>query len=92
MSFWDQIDNLTSRGGVSKMATPTKKSPEVERVLSDILGTISGASSSRTTAILEDVCAICGGSAEFFRDALSEKEYTISGLCQRCQDDMFNSS
>jgi len=24
-----------------------------------------------------------------FRDALSSKEYTISGLCQDCQDDIF---
>jgi len=24
-----------------------------------------------------------------FKDELSEKEYKISGLCQKCQDDMF---
>jgi len=24
-----------------------------------------------------------------FRDALSRKEYGISGLCQKCQDDVF---
>ena len=24
-----------------------------------------------------------------FRDALSHREYTISGLCQKCQDRMF---
>jgi hypothetical protein len=24
-----------------------------------------------------------------FRDELSEKEYTISGLCQTCQDEIF---
>ena len=24
-----------------------------------------------------------------FRDALSEKEYQISGLCQKCQDETF---
>lgn len=26
---------------------------------------------------------------EYFRDKLSIKEYTISGLCQDCQDEMF---
>ena len=31
----------------------------------------------------------CGGDANHFRDALSRKEYTISGLCQECQDDIF---
>ena len=24
-----------------------------------------------------------------FRDALSQKEFKISGLCQKCQDDVF---
>lgn len=27
---------------------------------------------------------------EDFRDELSRKEWTISGLCQKCQDDVFN--
>jgi hypothetical protein len=71
------------------MATPSRKSQEIEELLATILGTIPGASSSRETAILEDTCATCGGSATAFRDALSEKEYTISGMCQRCQDDIF---
>jgi len=31
----------------------------------------------------------CGGPATEFRDALSAKEYTISGLCQKCQDSVF---
>lgn len=29
------------------------------------------------------------GTAESFRDLLSRKEYSISGLCQACQDDIF---
>jgi hypothetical protein len=28
---------------------------------------------------------------EDFRDALSKREYQISGLCQKCQDEMFGS-
>lgn len=31
----------------------------------------------------------CGGPANEFRDELSRKEYTISGLCQKCQDLIF---
>lgn len=34
-------------------------------------------------------CAICSGPAETFRDALSVKEYTLSRMCQTCQDDIF---
>lgn len=48
-------------------------------------------------ALLEDLapyktgCATCGQFVEpdDFKDALSEKEYTISGMCQECQDSVF---
>ena len=32
----------------------------------------------------------CGEPWGEFRDALSEKEARMSGLCQRCQDDLFD--
>lgn len=37
------------------------------------------------------ICPFCGcdTSNMKFKDALSEKEYKISGLCQKCQDKMF---
>ena len=34
-------------------------------------------------------CVFCGAEILEFRDKLSAKEYTISGLCQKCQDDTF---
>lgn len=34
-------------------------------------------------------CPICKGPAKNFRDALSLKEYNISGMCQKCQDEVF---
>jgi hypothetical protein len=30
-----------------------------------------------------------GNTHTSFRDDLSRKEYQISGMCQRCQDDIF---
>jgi len=33
----------------------------------------------------------CGMPVRAFRDALSEKEFGISGLCQDCQDSVFGS-
>jgi hypothetical protein len=30
-------------------------------------------------------CVECGKQATYFRDALSEREWSISCLCQRCQ-------
>jgi len=40
-----------------------------------------------------DACPFCGInflSKNSFRDALSYKEFQISGLCQTCQDKMFS--
>ncbi|MBR0059638.1 MAG: hypothetical protein IJP99_10640 [Methanobrevibacter sp.] len=39
----------------------------------------------------EGYCPFCGVkvSEEDFTDEISRKEFTISGLCQRCQDDFF---
>lgn len=34
----------------------------------------------------------CGGPVESFRDTLSQREYYISGLCQKCQDQIFKES
>ena len=64
------------------MAKPSEKSPEMERDLENMSG--------RSTAIKGDKCVPppfgCGGDATKFRDPLSQKEYTISGLCQICQN------
>jgi transcription initiation factor IIE alpha subunit len=37
-------------------------------------------------------CPICGEKVNTndFRDNLSVKEFTISGICQKCQDRIFN--
>ena len=43
----------------------------------------------RVGAIKSDTCAICKKEAKVFKDKLSIKEYTITGLCQECQDTLF---
>lgn len=43
----------------------------------------------RRYAMLTNKCASCLGPAKEFRDYLSHKEYTISLLCQNCQDLVF---
>lgn len=67
------------------MAEPTPKAP----VLASLLDRMA----NRTASIQVDKCIPaplgCGGDAVEFRDALSEKEYRISGLCQKCQDSVF---
>lgn len=36
-----------------------------------------------------EVCVTCGQPVGEFRNALSQKEYGISGMCQECQDSVF---
>lgn len=62
---------------------PSKKSPEIESFISDTFGI------DRREKICDNVCAICGKPAVAFRDELSAKEYSISGMCQLCQDGFF---
>ena len=37
-------------------------------------------------------CPFCNEEKGPFRDELSRKEYEISGLCQKCQDDVYGGS
>lgn len=64
------------------MATPSNKSPGMAKFLEDLAG--------RTSSIEANLCVRapwgCGGEARTFRDPASLKEYSISGLCQNCQD------
>lgn len=39
--------------------------------------------------IEKGLCPTCGGSIGEFRDELSKREYSISGMCQTCQDRVF---
>ena len=34
-------------------------------------------------------CPTCHGEIRPFRDALSKREFAISGMCQECQDSVF---
>ena len=44
---------------------------------------------SRSEVIRQEICVTCGAYAIDFEDALSAKEFTISGLCQKCQNEVF---
>jgi hypothetical protein len=67
------------------MTKPSDKSPEIENFLEANFG--------RSTAINQNKCLKppigCGGPATEFRNEISAREYTISGLCQNCQDSVF---
>lgn len=64
------------------------KSPKIIQVLNQISGKMFGR--SRSECLEKRICIACGGPADSFRDNLSEKEYFISVLCNKCQDEIFN--
>lgn len=40
-------------------------------------------------ALDSSTCVICSGEAHAFKNLVSMKEYRISGMCQKCQDNTF---
>ena len=65
------------------MAKPAWKSPAMNQALEHMF------KNSRIASIESDTCSNCSGPAEEFTDELSKREFTISGLCQKCQDIAF---
>jgi hypothetical protein len=69
------------------MLIPTIKSPRIDNHLKATFGV------NREQAILDEVCVSapigCGMPVTKFRTNADAKEFEISGLCQSCQDDLF---
>jgi hypothetical protein len=71
--------------------TPSQKSEDLTTFLNDLV--------DRTGHIRSGRCVICertvkpvgliADGAVTFRDKLSEREFTISGMCQHCQDSAY---
>jgi hypothetical protein len=61
---------------------PTDKAPEIDRILTEITGKVR-------RKVIGEGCMTCDYPDLAFRDELSKREYTISGMCQRCQDEVF---
>ena len=63
---------------------PTQKDEAIDNLLTLLMG------KSRPETVRAGKCMTCDGDAAGFRDDLSRREYQISGMCQRCQDDVFS--
>jgi hypothetical protein len=63
------------------------KTKEMEETLETVVGALFG--NSRKASMQNSKCVTCGEHADHFEDALSRKEYGISGMCQVCQDEVF---
>jgi hypothetical protein len=69
------------------MTEPTYKTPEIRNMLDHFSKYIGNRKASES--IEKDICWRCGKSALEFTDEISQREYRISGLCQKCQDEIF---
>ena len=68
---------------------PTYKDSTIDNFIFSMMGR------DRTATIAAGECVTCdskGNNAKSFSDDLSRKEYQISGMCQKCQDDFFGTS
>jgi uncharacterized CHY-type Zn-finger protein len=65
----------------------TKKSPEMTRILDAFSEHVFGR--TFTDCGNRSICVMCGEEALEFKDELSKKEYSISKMCQKCQDSFF---
>ena len=70
------------------MLIPAIKSPRVNNFLKNRFGV------DREQSILDEVCVAapigCGKPVTNFRTEADANEYEISGLCQSCQDELFD--
>jgi hypothetical protein len=69
------------------MTKPAWKAQNIRDALDDMTEALYGKRAGET--IKQDICVACGKPAVEFRDEISRREFTISGLCQSCQDDVF---
>ncbi len=66
------------------MTKPAWKTPAMNEFLEHLFP------NPRIASIEADTCSECGEPAVEFTDELSRREFTISGMCQKCQDNFFN--
>lgn len=62
------------------------KTPEMQSAVNSLAMAMFGRTNDG------NACVTCGSDAvkpSDFRDALSRKEFGISGMCQKCQDSVF---
>jgi len=62
------------------------KADSIETVLESVSNVLA---TSRSTAFEKQLCVTCGKDASTFKSDLCRKEYSLSGMCQVCQDGFF---
>jgi len=71
---------------MKEIIQPSQKAPSIDAMLTSVFGV------DRVKTISGGTCVSCDAEdiiASSFDDDLSRKEYSISGMCQSCQNDIF---
>lgn len=87
----EKIKNFRKKGGDKSMTELEKDLKEMDDALTK---TVDGVSKqlfgkTRTEALDTHTCISCRKPAIEFKDQRSAAEWRITGLCQKCQDDVF---
>lgn len=61
-----------------------KRDPNLQKFIDEFAKRAFGR--TNTEALEKKICVDCGGPATESKNERSEKEYIISGYCQKCQD------
>lgn len=60
------------------------KNEGIDKFLKEVFGF------HRVDSIEKNTCVSCGKPATKFKDEYSKREFAISGLCDECQQEIFN--
>ena len=64
------------------------KHPAIKFLIDQNATAIYGRPTSGALAL--GICVSCAEDASSFHSEIAKREYKISGLCERCQDEIFN--
>lgn len=65
------------------------KTEEIKAALDGLSKLVWGRSLSES--LDAGICVICGNPKGEFKDKMCEVEYTLTGMCQACQDNFYDS-
>jgi hypothetical protein len=85
-----QLDSVEDSGGPLSITRENEypfPAPDTTKVVSLVGDSIVP---ERKAKINAHICVDCGEKVTGFKDELSQQEYLISGLCQKCQDSIFS--
>ena len=67
-----------------------KKSVTIKKALNNMATKVGNNKNNRTSSISNRSCVFCNKKDLKFTNKLSAKEFSISGICETCQDDFFD--